>query len=302
MAAMPSIIAILIKLTIIYFCAVSNKSNTFVWLVAMFFINNVAELLIFFGNEIGISPDQAIRIYYISIFFVMLFMCNYSLHISRNKVMRITLPVNIVMFVTAALLIAFSDLIVQGSTPLIHGHTADKGQFYIVYTALALYTIIFTFSVLASGYSYKRNKDHNIQKQCLWSLVALSSFLLIGLTVVLLMALGLKVSALTVLPFGTTFFVLFSLITENKHKSTDIRSFLPFTLEYKMMRKAVNILSEYSSSEIGHNKAMFYIEKIITEYKYEKEQGNMKRTADSMDVPRSTAYNKAEKLGIKVSR
>ena len=300
MAALPSIIAILVKITIIYFSAISKKSNAFVWLVAMFFINNVAELLIFFGHIIGISPDQSIRIYYISILFVMLFMCNYSLHISQNKIMKTVLPASGVLFITAALLVVFTDLIVQGAIPLTYGHTADKGHFYIIYTVLALYTIIFTSSVLVCGYSYKKNKNHDIQKQCLWSLFALSSFLLIGLSVVFLMSLGFKVSALTVLPFGTTFFVVLTLVTENKHKSTDVRSFLPFTLEYKMMRQAVNILSEYSSGKIDHNKVMFNIEKIITEYKYKKEQGNMKRISESMGLPRSTAYNKTDKLGIKI--
>ena len=67
-----------------------------------------------------------------------------------------------------------------------------------------------------------------------------------------------------------------------------------------MMRQAVNILSEYSSGKIDHNKVMFNIEKIITEYKYKKEQGNMKRISESMGLPRSTAYNKTDKLGIKI--
>lgn len=295
-AAAPSIIAILVKFTILYFFANSNMSRKFLWLIAIFSVNNIAELLLFFGTQQGMNPEQAMAIYYVSIIFAMFFTCVYAVDLAKLKMLRVMLWFFGCLYLITSLLIVATDKIISGAIPLNHGYTAINGEHYFVFSMISIFTILLVVSSLIIG--YKKSNCHKTQIQCGWSLIALSSLIIISISVVILMALGKEVNALTVIPIGTTLFVLISLITETEHGMTDVRAFLPTTQENKAVIKIANISAKYTMEELSHHEATNEINRVMVEYKIQKEDNNMSKAAKSMGMARPTLYNLANRFNI----
>ena len=112
---------------------------------------------------------------------------------------------------------------------------------------------------------------------------------------------GVKINALIILPITTTIFVIFTLKTEAKHKLTDIRRHIPFSVERKASTMLQEIIGKYAREEISHPEFLEEVERLSIKYKYQKSGRTILQTARAMKIPRSTLYSKARRLGIKIN-
>ncbi|NKB78130.1 MAG: hypothetical protein GKR96_14135 [Gammaproteobacteria bacterium] len=113
---------------------------------------------------------------------------------------------------------------------------------------------------------------------------------------------GKHVNAMIVLPLATTAFILISLKGKSTHQLTDLRRYLPFSLEKKASKEIKKVINLYAQEEHPHASSMTEIERILVQYKHAKSGNNPSKTAKSMDIPRATLYSKFRKLNINYAK
>ena len=122
--------------------------------------------------------------------------------------------------------------------------------------------------------------------------------MLVGITLVVLMGFGIKVSGAAILPVTTTLFLLITLKGEPKHGLTDIRRHIPLSLERRKSGQIMDIFSSYAKDELSYRDSLTEIEKLLVTYKHDKNNGNVSTTASTMNIPRSSLYSIFRRLDI----
>ena len=291
----PALFALLIKLVILVSAYRSIKgSQAFFNIVAVFALHNICEVLAFlkFG---GANFGYVLISYYVTSIWALAVVFFYAIDIShyKNSILNGT-----VIAVTAALTLAlmFSGLIVNGTQSIDYTITAVRGPFYWAFQLYALTMFVLLLVTLVFG--YRRAKDHAVEIQCLTVLFALAPLLLLGCGTMLAMNLGYKVTAAIILPLATTAFLFITLLSESKHRLTDIRRFLPWSPERKTSNEIMDIFTAYSRDAVEYRQAVSQIEKLLVLHKYQKNGENASATAELMGMPRSSLYSIFNRLEI----
>ena len=192
--------------------------------------------------------------------------------------------------------IAFSDLIVSGSSTLNYSITASQGKLYVVWQLFCLMTGIATSLALWIG--LKSAKDHQLEIRCVYTAFALAPLVLLSLLILVLMGLGFQVNAVVAMPVATTLFLVIMLTSEYQHRLTDVRRFLPWSNERRTSQKIMDIFSNYSRDDLEYRQAVSEIERLLVLHKYDKNEGNASETAGKMGMPRSSLYSIFNRLDI----
>ena len=295
----PAIVGLILKVYILLIARKhTQKSDTFFGLILMFSAQNLCEIFLFLHFYSFTNADYIMRAYYCSTFWVIAYMSCYALEVSKVNIAEYFKKSVFAFTVIVSGLIFFSDLIVAGYKPIEYAVTALKGANYWVFQFSVILAISFTALILVIGYI--KSKSHTVQIQCAYTLSALLPLLVAGLLIVSLMAMGFKVNAMTLLPIASTLFLLITLISETKHNVTDIRRFIPGSIENKIHNEVLSIFPKFSAEEINYKEALTELEKLLVSYKYQKTGGNVSETAKSMDMPRPTLYSIFKRLDIMV--
>jgi hypothetical protein len=297
----PAVVALLIKLVIL---ALSNKSGStslvFVTMVLLFACHNIAEILGFIEFSNGEQATMMLRWYYVMSICVFAALLFYARDVSKmfaknNRFATLLLPLVAVM----CSLFMFTDLLVAGSSSISYVMTAVKGDFYWLYQAFSLGSLVLITWMLLEGYRHSGN--HTTEIRCGYTMIALSPMVIGVFLVIALMALGFHINAGGIFPILTTLFLWITLKSESRHGITDIRRHVPFSLERKTSREIMNIFSSYAKDELNYRDSMAELEKLMVIHKHEKHDGNVSSTAVSMDIPRSSLYSIFRRLEIEHS-
>jgi len=186
---------------------------------------------------------------------------------------------------------------VSGTQNLGYTLTAIKGQLYVVFQLFVPLTLVYSVVILYRGFT--KAEDLNTQSNCLISLIALAPIVLILVTVISLMASGVKVNASGMLPIGTSLFLYILIKYESKHEITDIRRWIPNSRQRILTNELMKLSSLYSMDKIGYKEMLAEFEKLAIEYKYHESGGNVSEAARRMKLKRTTLYSMIDRIGIK---
>lgn len=297
--AIPAFVALLLKLTVVFFARKANESSQlFLCMVMLFALHNVSELLVIMGLLNGQASEFLVRTYYAITFFALSHICVYTLNVSNSRVSK---PVFITLMATAIIFTSFvfyTDLIVSGVKSIGYTVTAEQGSFYFAFQTYTLGVFVFTLATLTRGYLTATQKAH--QAQCLYTIVAILPMILVGFTVMIAMQLGYRISAALVFPVASTIFLLFSLRSERMHGITDMGHFFTFSKE-RLTSNAVSELTNQSLTDrISLKQAKDAFEKRLLEHHLDRFDNNISKTAQALGMKRGTIYSIIKKYDISI--
>ena len=296
----PALIALVVKLFLLFVSRNgSGRSSVFFTVVLLFACHNLAEVLAYLEFFRGNYSDHILRWYYVMTLCGVSAILVYALEISDLKrPIRIVSGAVVVLAISLSLFILLSDSVVSGAISIGYALTADQGPQYWLSQILFVVMYLLISGVLIRG--YLTAKDHVTEIQCSYTMFGLLPIVLVALSVVVLMGFGVSINAAAIIPICTTFFLLITIKGELTHKLTDIRRYIPFSLERRTSSQIMDIFSRYAQDDVNYRDSMAEIEKLLVVHKHNKNEGNVSRTAASMDIPRSSLYSIFRRLEIEV--
>ncbi len=295
---LPASMALLVSI-VVFFAALQGRkkteSNTFCIMVFMFICLSVCEVLSafeFFKTERFI---YLVKAYYLVALCGLCSIFAYSLHVARKKSNTRVLLVYTVSFCLSCLVL-FTDIVIEGIEPLGHTQTAIRGELYILFQVFSVALLILIIGTLTRG--YMSHKDHMMQIRCSYTLLALLPLVFTCLLILVIMAMGYKVNAVLFMPIVHVAFILITLVGESEHQITDIRRFMPYSVERHTSNEIMDIFSSFARDEISYRDGINEIERLLVLHKYQKNGGNASATAELMKMPRSSLYSIFHRLGI----
>ena len=295
--AVPAVLGLLIKLSILYFAKTSHLSKAFILFISLLSIHNFSELLLFYHFFTETDATIALRMYYSCLAGVLAGMSVYATQVSKPEWLELIIKISMAGFTIFCGLTMFTSFIVEGFVPIDHGITAIKGSYYAIFQSIAVCAMAYTLFVLVRACRTSKKTQQKIRSA--YVLASLFPAIIIALAVLALMQFGIELNAMTVLPIGTTLIVLITLKAENKHNLTDIRMYLPFSKERQTSQDLIKIMSDYSVSEKDYKETVRDIERILFSYSYEKSNYCKSTTARKLNVSRSTLYGMLHRLDLK---
>ncbi len=294
--ALPAILALTAKLIVMFLYRRSLQQNThFTLLVLIFAAHNLCEVLVFWEFFNGMKAEFLLRSYYVVSLTSLVFVAQYVARVGEqtnvllNRLMLLGLALFAVFFI-------FSQTLVAGVEPWGHVFTAVRGDFYPVFQLAALLLAAYIGVVLFQG--YKSASSHLTQIRCAYSALAFAPLMLAIFLIICLMNMGLQINGAVIFPIATTLFLMIMLISEDRHRMTDIRRFIPFSDERQTSNQIMEIFSNYARDEANYRDSINQIEKLLVQHKYEKNDRNATYAAERMGMPRSSLYSLFNRLGI----
>jgi len=298
----PALLSFLLKIYILILNLTRDKiSIVFLSLIIIFALHNGIELFGYLSLFNSGDASAFFRPYYVITIYLISYLLLHSLSVTGYENKAVTsLLLLIATFLSS--LVIFSDTIVMGYTSIGYSITATEGKYYSFLSAFILINLFTTVTVLIHRY---RNAPTSLDaKPCLYSLYALAPIILaFSLTVIFKMA-QIEFNAAGVVPIATTVFLVIVLKTEGQHKLSDIRKFLPLSLEKQTANNFMSTLDYYIAHQ--NEKDIFKtihadIEKQIICYSLEKCSYNVSKTTKMMGLKnRSTLYSMMNRLNIDI--
>ena len=295
----PTVVCLLIKI-IVLCLSINNKkvSRAFIGMICVITAHNLIEVLAFLQYVLinDASVMLLFKMYYVALLIMLASICYYILSAIEIQILK---KVSILIFVLAfliAILIIFSEHIVVDYREIGYSITAIKGNYYWVFQMYTLFTLATIMITMVSGCFFSRKPKSRVLS--LYGLLSVIPIVVVGILVILFMEMGYKINAMGVLPVATAFFVLVTLKVELQHEITDIRLFIPYSLERKTLNEIQKIVAQFSMDEKDYKQMLTEIEKVCVLYKHKKMGENISKTAESLNIPRTTLYSMFRRLGI----
>ena len=292
----PAVIAFLISV-IVFFAAIQgrSRSTTFCVMTFSFICLSVCQILGHFEQFSSSTVLLLMRIYYVVLIISLTSIWAYTTSIMRYTPKHSKYCVLALAFLLCVLIV-FTDLVVMGVENLAYTQTAIKGILYPGFQLFALVILGLTIAALVKG--YLRPKDHLMQIQCSYTLLAISPLILSCIVLIVIMALGYKINGALIMPIFQVAFTLITLLGESKHQITDVRRFMPYSPERYAANEIMEVFSSFARDEISYRDGVSEIERLLVLHKYEANDRNASATAQLMKMPRSSLYSVFNRLGI----
>jgi len=298
LAYIPGITALMVKVCILYYAYKAKHSFAFTALLAVFALHNSAEVMsIVQFNMHFESANFVARAYYAVSMWALVFMLNYANFTVHRR--SLSVPIITGLFIYASIfsaLLFFTDGIVNGSVATGITIAATRGEIYPLFQASVLIGMGAFLSVLINGLVTAKDADTEIR--CWYSLLSLSPIVLLAVGIVLLQLVGINFTATLLMPVFSTVFLLVPLYYESVHRITDIRLYLPFSVERGVAANVLDVCSDFSSNKISFKEAHDQLEKELVLYSLRKNNFNVSKSAESMDLNRTTLYSILKRHGI----
>lgn len=295
---LPASLALLVSI-VVFLAALQGRkragSNTFCIMIFMFICLSICEVLSPFEFFKADRFLYLVKAYYLIALFGLCSVFAYSVHVARETSKKSIFLVYVVALVLSCFVL-FTNVVIQGIEPLGHTQTAIRGGLYILFQVFSFVLLVLIIATLLRG--YLGPKDHIMQIQCSYTLLALFPFVITCLFILVSMAVGYKMNAVLLMPMVHVAFMLITLIGESRHQITDIRRFMPYSAERYTSHEIMDIFSSFARDEISYRDGINEIERLLVLHKYQKNGGNASATAELMKMPRSSLYSIFHRLGI----
>lgn len=296
----PALLGLALKLLILVYALKSRRSDALlISLILVFALHNSIEL---FGYALlidGQTVSMLFRSYYVVTIFGLLFICNHAFNTSKLSLPGANYTLTACALVIGAGIV-LSDSIVAGHYSIGYAISAIKGEYYAAFALFCMAALLVAIGSLLLGLRKAINELE--ANRCIYSLVALAPFALISPIILTFKIFGVDINAAGLTPLATTFFVYVMLKGESDHKLTDIRRFLPFSVERRSAARFLELTDAYAQ-KVNKTNAFAElrdgIERQAIVYTIEKCDGNISETARMMGLQnRSTLYSMMKRLKI----
>ena len=297
---LPALISLIFKVLMLVLSVRGRIISTpFMCVMISFGIMNAVELLTFFSFDNYELAELLLRLYYSLILLASLFVVLHSMNVARfeNKIVA-----NVLISITllSALVALFSDVIVSGYYPIGYSITAELGDYYLVFFVYVFVLQISSIAICAFGIS--RSKKQLDSAKCFYTLMALAPVFLVLFQTALFKLFSISINATGFLPIATTLFMAIVLLTESKHKLSDIRRFLPLSPERHTTHRLMDLLDDYVHNEDRSNvyrELQDNIEYEIVSYSLRRCNSNISQATKMMGLKnRSSLYSLMQRLDI----
>lgn len=294
----PALFGICVKLWLLITAKKSRWVNTaLIGFVSVLTIQGFTELLLFHGFNLDWNTNFIIRCYYLSIIAAMTYGFYYSMDSATYPVVKYIGLAICLSAVILSGLIFLTDSVISGVVRLAYITTAIKGHAYWAFQLFTLVSIVGWISCLVLN--YRNAVDPKEEVRHFYALIALMPLAILSLILLVLIGIGRPLNATMVIPIVSTLFLIITIRGMNIHdKQQDIRSLVPFSLENLSVNRIKSASAQYALENMSHKELMATIERAAIEYKLKKNNGNVSKTAASMQVERSTLYSKFKILNI----
>ncbi len=292
----PAVVAFVIKCFFLYSSMDSLKKNMFTVMLSISALHSLNELVgvgaFFLGNDVQLL----MRLYYVMSVWWLGFALMYVFEVLSSK--AIFNHITIVLVAVISSLFLFTDLVISGfeSNGLVP--TAVKADFYWIFQAFALGTIAASILLLSKQIFFSKVSIDK-QLKCFYLLIGFLSPFITVICVIVMMQLGINISAVAIVPIATTLFVVFMVKSEQQHGLIDLRRFIPWSRENKASKKVNLIFTRLTLKEITLKEAENEFQKLAIEYQKELTNNNISVAAKNLGISRSGLYSKIEKLSMK---
>ena len=301
MIYIPAIVALLVKIAIVYFSRSgllnSRTTKTFLALLIVLSIANVLELLSYYYKDTLPGTLIALRIYYVTLLLLFAFLFQISVLILDETVGKKVGLGNYILSGGMALAMLFTDLFITGATSLGYTVTRIAGEYYPVFQLYAVLMLILSISTCI--YGFKKAEHHFTRIQSMYVLIAVFFLALPIVIAIVLMLFEIKVNAAIILPIGTSIFLVVMTYGLNAEGLYDLRVWIPGTVMFKLHRSfhkefMLNLDgTEMSAKERNQAHEKRYIIQALIQA-----NGNQKKAAKLLDVSESTISLKRKKYNI----
>lgn len=302
---MPALVGLLFKLFVLAHVLRGGKASTlFLSLIIVFAVHNAIEILGYFNfASISNASDTTVgvffRLYYVATVFLILYVFLHGLCVTKleNPIFTGTL---IALSAGLSALVLFTDLIVAGQYLIGYSMTAVKGPIYWLFASYLLIFLFSNFAVIFYGYKTAKSEIDTVRVQ--HSFYALTPIMLVFIVAVIFKITDIGINATGLVPIATALFLGIILRTEDKHKLSDLRRFMPLSPERQTTTEFMRLLDQYiknSHNENVYKDLQIGIEKEIIKYSLAKCDGNITNTAKMMGLKnRSTLYSMMNRLEL----
>lgn len=298
----PALLSLLLKIYILIVNLTRDKiSIVFLSLIIIFAIHNGVELFGYLSLFSNGDTSSFFRPYYVITLYLISYLLLHGLTVSgyENKVITSILLSSATLL---SFLIIFSDSIIKGYTPIGYSVTAIEGEYYPILSAFVLISLFSTVVALLHGYRSASSSLH--AKRCLYSLYALTPIILAFSLAFIFKMVRIEFNAAGIVPIATSIFLVVLLKTEERHKLSDIRKFLPLSLEKETSKNFMSILDHYinhKNEDDIFKTIQASIEKEVIFYSLKKCNYNVSKTTRMMGLTnRSTLYSMMNRLDIDI--
>ena len=202
-------------------------------------------------------------------------------------------------------LILFTDLVLSGATRTSYTISRIPGDLYWIFQVYSLICILGGMFLIWKSYS---NASNPLDKKR--HIVIFYSFIPIvvtGISVLILMQLGLDINFSIFLPLSTLLFVIAYLFTESRSDLFKFMVNIPYSHERAAYKEVNDNIIEYLSKtqtdeKISLKEAMSAIEKAFIARALELKGGDHNLAAELLSISMSTIYRKEEKPGDKTDQ
>jgi len=237
---LPALISLLFKLIILAVAMRGGKVSTvFLSLIVIFAFHNAIELIGYFMFLNGHDIDIFFRPYYVASIFMATYVLLHGLALSglNNKYSTLIL---LTLATSLSIVSLYGDAIVAGQYSIGYSATAVEGPYYWVFALYVPIVLLSNVAVLTNG--YKRAETQLDSIRCAYSLVALAPLIITFSVAIIFKLADSGLNAAGIVPVATTLFLIIVLKSESQHKLSDVRRFLPFSLERKTSSKWMSML------------------------------------------------------------
>jgi len=287
---LPALVGIAVKLWLLVVVHRSNwVSKPLLAFVSVFAVQNFSELLLFSSFSSNVGAEYLIRIYYVCTSCVVAYGFHYIVSGRDSILAKFSLILVGGYGAIVCCMIMFSNLLITGAEHISYSITAAKGAYYWVFQAYIFSSMLAWLIGLAINYSESKGVDEKIRNY--FALLALTPVAVASIAIVILMKLNIQVNATLIIPIVSTLFLMILNVgratTEFKR---DPRQKIPFSLESRMYSRLAETTAQYGMENIGHKEFMADVERIALEYKLLSNDKNVVKTAQSINIERSTLY------------
>lgn len=296
---LPAIFSLFIKLYLLYISRYSIKSRTlsaFTGLLAACALHSLCEAVGFSLWLIGKEIESLYRLYYVLSVWCLYFTLSYTIEVIKGKNWINYVYIAYTSVLTVLLL--STDKIISGYVTNGYILNANKSELYWLFNLFAFSLIGISISLLVKTI-FNPNTLKQEKTQASYLLLGLLSPFLAVVTVITLIALGVSISSMAVIPIATTALFLFTVMSENKHFITDLKRSLPWSQESKAAAEYNLIQSKLIKGDISMKQATDEFQKTIIKYQKFSTDRNISEMARILQMSRSNLYQKMKDYNIK---
>ena len=293
---LPSIITLILKVLILLWSHKTDQSKDFKYLLIFFAIHNVCEISLFLQGYLPHADIWSIRAYYCASVLSAAYMVVYGAKIAHFFELRMLKVVMSLLVIIPCFMIALSDVVVAGNELSNGKYFAIRGSLYGVFSGFVVICQLTMGAFLYYGYK-NNNETPLIKIQCLYAGLSLLPIAITVLAVIAIQSFGGSANTTTMLPL-TTLFLLMIAISEQKYGLTDIRKWIPFSLQWRLANKVAKLKFLYNTGQIDFKKYIDLIEKFELVFALQSSNQSVTATARKLGIKRSTVYSMMKRHNV----